>query len=64
MFSFSVYSHILLGYIVNRYIVPIVARDGDDIETDFGEIRLYDASIVCIIGLPFLTHEKIIRRSN
>ena len=53
-------TRILFRDIVNRYIVPIVARDGDDIETDFGEIRLYDASIVRIIGFPLLTHEEVI----
>ena len=35
-------------------------RYDDDVETDSGEIWLNDTAIVGIIGLPFLTHEKIV----
>ena len=48
---------------MDRHIVSFLARYDDDIHPDLREVWLYDTTIVSIVGLPFLTHEEVIRRS-
>lgn len=49
---------------MDGHIVASLTWYDDDIHPDLREVRLYDAAVMGIVGLPFLTHEEIIGRAD
>lgn len=49
---------------MDRHVVSSLAWYDDDIHPDLREVGLYDTAVVSIVGLPFLTHEEVIRRTD